>query len=109
METRGIVILVARIAQIGSVLLPQCLTLCCLELSHRTVVEKLFHGLGVVVDHSLMLVANCKFGLALDCAGDLYISKHIYFFAQDEGIGHLRVANATNHLFNFVFLVPNNF
>lgn len=82
METRGIVILVAWIAQIGSVFLPQCLTLCWLEFSQEIVMERLFHDLGVVADHPLMLVANCKFGLTLDFAGDLYISKHIYFLAQ---------------------------
>lgn len=82
METRGIVILVARIARIGSVLLPQCLTLCWLDLSHRIVMERLFHDLGVVADHPLILAASCKFGLALDFAGDLCIPKHIYFLAQ---------------------------
>lgn len=81
-ETRGIVILVARIAQIGSVLLAQCLTLCWLEPSHRTARERWFHGLGVVAEPPLMLVANCKFGLALDFAGDVHISKHIHFLVQ---------------------------
>lgn len=78
-ETRGIVILET---QVGSVLLPQWLTLCWLELSHWTGTERLLHDLGAVADHPLMLVANCKFGWALDLAGDLYISKHIYFLAQ---------------------------
>lgn len=32
--------------------------------------------LGVVADHPIMLVANYKFGLGLDSAGNLYVSRH---------------------------------